>query len=79
MKNDPGIEAVRQARRDISRELENDPVRLVAHYMDKQKDFKGRLVHGPEWGDDNDEGDAQADLAMAEHPRMRSGAPRLPR
>ena len=48
MKTDPGIEAVRRARQDISRELGNDPVRLVAHYMEMQKDFAERLVHGPE-------------------------------
>jgi hypothetical protein len=42
MKTDEGLEAVRKARRDISRELGNDPARLVAHYMEIQRQFKGR-------------------------------------
>jgi hypothetical protein len=48
MKTDEGLEAVRKARRDISRELGNDPARLVAHYMELQRDFKGQILTGPE-------------------------------
>jgi hypothetical protein len=50
MKNDPVLEAVRKARCDISRELGNDPARLVAHYAELQAKFKGRVIHGPESG-----------------------------
>lgn len=48
MKSDPAIQAVRRARLEISRELGNDPARLVAHYLELQKEFSGRLVRGPE-------------------------------
>ncbi len=48
MKNDPAIEAVRKARREISRELGNDPARLIAHYVERQSHFQGRIIHGPE-------------------------------
>jgi hypothetical protein len=48
MKTDEGLEAVRKARRDISRELGNDPARLVAHYMEIQRQFKGQILTGPE-------------------------------
>lgn len=57
MKTDPAIEAVRRARRQISRECGNDPARLVAHYIELQQEFAGRLVRGPE------EGAAQRDAA----------------
>jgi hypothetical protein len=48
MKPDQGLEAVRRARQDISSELGNDPARLVAHYMELQKEFKGQILAGPE-------------------------------
>lgn len=48
MKNDPAIEAVRKARREISRELGDDPARLIAHYMERQAHFQGRIIQGPE-------------------------------
>lgn len=54
MKDDPGVEAVRRVRLAISRELDNDPIRMVAHYIELQKEFKERLLRGPEQGDDND-------------------------
>ena len=52
MKNDPVLDAVRKARCDISRELGNDPARLIAHYAELQAKFKGRIIHGPEGGGD---------------------------
>ena len=55
MMSDPALDPVRKARCDISRELDNDPVRLIAHYAELQAHFKGRLIHGPE-GDEGDEG-----------------------
>lgn len=51
MKNDPAIEAVRKARQEISRELGNDPARLIAHYMERQSHFQGRIIPGPEDAD----------------------------
>ena len=48
MKNDPAIEAIRKARHEISRELGNDPARLIAHYMERQAHFQGRIIRGPE-------------------------------
>lgn len=48
MKTDAGLVAVRNARKAISRELDNDPARLVAYYIERQKSFTGILVLGPE-------------------------------
>ena len=62
MKKDPAIEAVRKARREISRELGDDPARLVAHYMELQARFQGRVIHGPEGGGSGEEV-AEIDIA----------------
>ena len=48
MPNDPAIDAVRAARIQISDEFDNDPIRLVAHYIAMQKRYAGRLIHGPD-------------------------------
>ncbi|MBK9263942.1 MAG: hypothetical protein IPM54_29575 [Polyangiaceae bacterium] len=45
--NDP-IDTVRKARHEISREHGHDPERLVAHYLELQARFKGRIIPGPE-------------------------------
>jgi hypothetical protein len=79
MKDDPVLEAVRKARCDISRDLGNDPARLIAHYMNLQADFKGRLIQGPEAGDDGSEDTAQqgaAPDAYPSSPEARAGARR---
>jgi hypothetical protein len=47
MKTDPGLAAVRAAREAISRELGNDPARLVAFYIERQRTFTGPLLQGP--------------------------------
>jgi hypothetical protein len=60
MPNDPAIDAVRAARIQISRELGNDPVRLVAHYIELQSKRGGRIIRGP---DDGDGEAAQRDVA----------------
>lgn len=39
-----GIEAVRRARKEISREHDNDPRRLVEYYMELQERHKDRLL-----------------------------------
>lgn len=49
MKSDPNLDAVRQARTEISREFGNDPARLVAHYIEMQNRFKdSKLIYGPD-------------------------------
>ena len=47
MKDDPAIEAIRSARKAISREFGNDPARLVEHYIEYQKRFAARLRPSP--------------------------------
>jgi hypothetical protein len=41
---DPLIEEIRAIRAKISREHGDDPQRLHAHYVEYQKQFKGRLI-----------------------------------
>lgn len=48
MPNDPAIDAVRAVRIQISKEFGDDPTRLIAHYMELQKRYAARLIHGPE-------------------------------
>ena len=48
MPNDPAIDAVRAARIQISKEFGDDPTRLIAHYIEFQKRYAERLIHGPE-------------------------------
>ena len=43
---DKGIEAVRKAREEISREHGNDPQRLVEYYMILQARHEDRLIDG---------------------------------
>jgi len=44
--SDTVLDAVRAARSQISREFGNDPRRLLAYYLEYQKRFEARLVHG---------------------------------
>ena len=44
MKRDPAIEAIREVRKRISRQYNNDPKALVAHYIEYQKRFEDRLL-----------------------------------
>lgn len=48
MPNDPAIDAVRAARIQISKEFGDDPTRLIAHYIEFQKRYSNRLLHGPD-------------------------------
>lgn len=48
MPNDPAIDAVRAARIQISKEFGDDPTRLIAHYIELQKRYADRLIHGPD-------------------------------
>jgi hypothetical protein len=45
---DPAIDAIRQARHQISRECGNDAARLIEHYKQMQDFFSGRIIRGPE-------------------------------
>jgi|GEM_PF-1827533 len=48
MTPDPALEIVREARRQISRDVNNDASRLVDRYRKMQAAFSGRLILGPE-------------------------------
>ncbi len=63
MKPDPGLQATRDIRQKISRELGNDPRRLVEYYMDYQRRFSDRLRPAPSSHDVCDEAAEQADAA----------------
>ncbi len=43
-KEDPVIEEIREVRHQISERCGHDPSRLVAYYMELQKQYKDRLV-----------------------------------
>lgn len=47
MKTDPAIRRARDARRDISARLGDDPVKVVEYYIQMQKRFAARLRLGP--------------------------------
>lgn len=42
--NDPVIDEIRRIRHQISEEHGHDPARLVAYYMELQKQYKDRLI-----------------------------------
>jgi hypothetical protein len=44
MKEDPTIDAIREARRKISASVGHDPRKLVEHYRARQKRYRERLV-----------------------------------
>jgi hypothetical protein len=47
MKDDPTIEAVRDARHRISELVDHDPRKLIEHYRQLQKRHQDRLVTRP--------------------------------
>jgi hypothetical protein len=47
MKDDPTIQAVREARSRISRMVGHDPRKLVEHYRQLQERHRERLVQPP--------------------------------
>lgn len=57
-KVDEGVEAVRRAREEISREHGNDPRELVEYYMALQERHKDRLIDGA-----SQQADAAADAS----------------
>lgn len=42
--NDPVIDEIREVRHRISARLNHDPARLVAYYMELQKQYQDRLI-----------------------------------
>lgn len=42
--SDPVIDRIREVRHEISRSVGHDPQRLIAHYMELQKQYGDRLV-----------------------------------
>lgn len=62
-KTDPAIEAIRKVRHEISREFDNDPARLVAHYVELQRRVEAsKLIRGPE-GEDGRERETKPSAA----------------
>lgn len=47
MKEDEAIRAVRDVRKLISAELDNDPRKLVEHYIAQQERYRDRLLESP--------------------------------
>jgi hypothetical protein len=43
-KNDPVIDEVREVRHRISARFDHDPAKLVAYYMELQKQYQDRLI-----------------------------------
>ena len=44
VKSDPVIDEIREIRHRISARFDHDPARLVAHYMELQKQYEDRLI-----------------------------------
>ena len=42
--NDPVIDEIREVRHRISARFDHDPARLVAYYMELQKQYQDRLI-----------------------------------
>ena len=42
--NDPVIDEIREIRHRISARFNHDPTQLVAYYMERQKEYQGRLI-----------------------------------
>ena len=53
--SDPVIEEIRAVRRRISAQFDHDPDKLVAHYMELQKQYADRLIGSPKESAPNDE------------------------
>jgi hypothetical protein len=62
-KTDPALEAIRRVRHEISREHDNDPGRLVEHYMALQRRVpSAKLIQGP-----NEDGEVATPDSPAAH------------
>jgi hypothetical protein len=54
MKDAP-IEEIRQLRRQISDRFDNDPQKLVAHYLELQEQYRDRLIDSAGLAERNDQ------------------------
>ena len=52
--NDPVVDEIRRIRHQISEEHGHDPKRLVAYYIEFQKQFKDRLINTKQKSNDSD-------------------------
>jgi len=69
MSTDRGLEATRAIREKISRELDNDPRRLVEYYIRYQERFADRLRRAPGSGQGSAAPAEEADSPDAASPR----------
>ncbi|MFL6201990.1 MAG: hypothetical protein ACJ76J_22680 [Thermoanaerobaculia bacterium] len=46
IKSDPVIDEIREVRHRISARFDHDPAKLVAYYMELQKQYQDRLITG---------------------------------
>ena len=59
---DPVIDEIREVRRRISARFGHDPTRLVAFYMEMQKQYQDRLIETAKSSQDRD--NQQSDTAL---------------
>jgi hypothetical protein len=52
---DPVIDEIRKVRHAISERVAHDPARLVAYYIELQKQYRDRLIGTPELAEDTDQ------------------------
>jgi hypothetical protein len=53
--NDPVIDEIREVRHRISARFEHDLVRLVAYYIEMQKQYQDRLIEAAKTGERTDQ------------------------
>ena len=53
--DDPVIDEIRAIRQEISARFGHDPARLIAYYIESQKQHQGRLIEPPKAADRGDE------------------------
>ena len=61
-RTDPVIDEIREVRRRISARFEHDPTRLIAFYMEMQKQYQDRLIETAKSSQDRD--NQQSDTAL---------------
>ncbi len=61
-RTDPVIDEIREVRRRISARFGHDPTRLVAFYMETQKQYQDRLIEATKSSQDRD--NQQSDTAL---------------
>jgi hypothetical protein len=66
METDAGIKPTRDARRRISTSVDDDPAKMMEHYVEMQKRFGARLRRGPSDGpEDIEDAAEQSPAAVA--------------